>query len=86
MKVTVEIECTPTEARELLGLPDVSAFQNAMMEEVKNKISGGLKPGDVENYMNTMMTGAQTVQNQLWSFVSGVSAAGGAGSPDKSKK
>ncbi len=75
MKMKIEVECTPVEARQLLGLPDVSGFQDAMMKEVKDRISGGLKAEDVEKYMNTMLVGAQAVQNQLFSFVSNVTSA-----------
>ena len=32
MKVTVEVDCTPEEARRFLGLPDVVPMQQAAME------------------------------------------------------
>ena len=33
MKVTVEVDCTPEEGRQFLGLPDVGPMQQAAMEE-----------------------------------------------------
>ena len=33
MKVTVEVECTPEEARQFLGLPDVVPMQQAAMKK-----------------------------------------------------
>ncbi len=35
MKVTIEIDCTPIEAREFLGLPDVRPMQSAMMDKLR---------------------------------------------------
>lgn len=37
MKVTVEIDCTPAEARQFLGLPDVEALQKTIMSEVERR-------------------------------------------------
>lgn len=35
MKVTVEVECTPDEARQFFGLPDVKPMQQAMMAKLE---------------------------------------------------
>lgn len=35
MKVTVEIDCTPDEARQFFGLPDVKPMQAAIMAKVE---------------------------------------------------
>ena len=35
MKVTIEIECTPDEGRQFLGLPDVKPMQAAVMAKVE---------------------------------------------------
>lgn len=40
MKVNVEIDCTPEEARRFLGLPDVSRAQDAYVEAVVKAIKG----------------------------------------------
>ena len=37
MKVTIDIDCTPEEARTFLGLPDVKPFQDAMMDKMQMK-------------------------------------------------
>ena len=34
MKVTVEIDCTPDEARQFMGLPDVKPLQAAVMAKL----------------------------------------------------
>lgn len=40
MKVNVELECTPEEARRLLGLPDVSKANEAYSEAVARLMQG----------------------------------------------
>ncbi|MGQ4827435.1 DUF6489 family protein, partial [Enterococcus faecalis] len=40
MKVHVEIECSPEEARRFLGLPDVSKAQDVYVEAVANAMKG----------------------------------------------
>jgi hypothetical protein len=38
MKVTIEVDCTPIEARDFLGLPDVKPMQEAMMDQMQAKM------------------------------------------------
>jgi len=38
MKVKIEIDCTPIEARDFLGLPDVKPMQEAMMDQMQSKM------------------------------------------------
>jgi hypothetical protein len=39
MKVTIEVDCTPLEAREFMGLPDVQPMQTAMMDKLQERMS-----------------------------------------------
>ena len=39
MKVNIEFECTPLEARQFLGLPDVQPMQNAVMDQLQQKLA-----------------------------------------------
>ena len=38
MKVNVEIDCTPDEARRFLGLPDVSMVQSAVLARIEQRM------------------------------------------------
>ena len=38
MKVNVEIDCTPLEARQLIGLPDVAPMQIAVMDKLQQQM------------------------------------------------
>lgn len=35
MKITIEVDCTPDEAREFLGLPDVREIQKEWLEKTR---------------------------------------------------
>ena len=35
MKITVDIDCTPEEARHFFGLPDVKPMQDALMQQIQ---------------------------------------------------
>ena len=41
MKVNVEVDCTPEEARRFLGLPDVSKANEAYVDAVVKAMQGG---------------------------------------------
>jgi hypothetical protein len=42
MKVTVEVDCTPEEARRFLGLPDVAPLQQVIMEKLQQRIQSAV--------------------------------------------
>jgi hypothetical protein len=44
MKVSVDVECTPEEARRFLGLPDLSAVHEVYVERMKKAVTEGLSP------------------------------------------
>lgn len=44
MKVTVDVDCTPEEARRFLGLPDLSPVHTAYVEKMKSAVTDGPTP------------------------------------------
>ena len=44
MKVTVDVDCTPEEARRFLGLPDLTAVHAAFVEKMQKAVSEGPSP------------------------------------------
>jgi len=42
MKVNIEIDCTPLEARQFFGLPDVAPMQTAVMEKLQQQITANI--------------------------------------------
>jgi hypothetical protein len=45
MKVNVNVDCTPEEARRFLGLPDLSAVHEAYVEKMKAALAEGAGAG-----------------------------------------
>jgi hypothetical protein len=51
MKITVDIDCTPDEARTFLGLPDVKPMQEELMREMQARMTANLRSMDPEEMM-----------------------------------
>jgi hypothetical protein len=47
MKVTVDIDCTPEEARRFLGLPDLTAVHEAYVETMRKAVSDAVSPDTI---------------------------------------
>jgi hypothetical protein len=45
MKVTVDVDCTPEEARRFLGFPDLAAVHEAYIEKMKAALGDSAAPG-----------------------------------------
>ncbi len=71
MKITIEVDCTPEEARAFLGLPDVAPMQAAVMEALEKRLGAGLEAMDPETLMKTWMPlglqGLEQAQKMFWS-------------------
>ncbi len=71
MKIKVEVDLTPIEARRLLGLPDVEPIQEAMMNGLMEQFQsarGMLDPEALINFFGPMgAQGLEQLQKVLWS-------------------
>ena len=38
MKITINVDCTPLEARQFIGLPDVEPMQKAVMADIEKRM------------------------------------------------
>jgi hypothetical protein len=81
MKITVEIDCTPEEARSFMGLPDVSAANNVYVDNLMKAMQGVSNPDQLQQYASALAPMGQVGLKLFQSFVeSGMkAAAGGAG-------
>ena len=48
MNITMNIECSPEEARRLMGLPDLSAVHDLYLDRVKQAMTEGVSPDMIE--------------------------------------
>lgn len=55
MKITVDIDCTPEEARSFLGLPDVRPMQEELMREVQERMTASLRAMQPEEMLRTWL-------------------------------
>ena len=89
MKFTVDVDCTPEEARKFLGLPDVAGLQEEILTEIRQKMMEAIQSSDPESLMKTWMPvsmpesipGLDQMQKMFWSQFS----QGGNTGTDKKK-
>lgn len=53
MKINVEVECTPEEARRLMGLPDFSPLHEKYIATLADSMEGKVKPEMIEAVMRS---------------------------------
>jgi hypothetical protein len=56
MKVNVEIDCTPLEARQFFGLPDVSPMQTAVMDKMQQQVMANIEKVSPESLLQSWFT------------------------------
>ena len=63
MKVTIDIECTPIEARAFLGLPDVTPLNDHLVAEMQKRMDANMAAMQPEELMKTWTAyGAQATE------------------------
>ena len=70
MKVHIDIECSPEEARAFFGLPDVQPVQAAVMKELENRLMASMQAMDPETLMKTWVPAGiasmEQMQRMFW--------------------
>lgn len=51
MKVNIEVDCTPDEARRFLGLPDVAPMQQTVMAAMEKRLVEAMNSTDTHKLM-----------------------------------
>lgn len=65
MKMTIEVDCTPEEARRFLGLPDVSALNDQLVDEMKKRVEANMSLISPDELMKNWMSFGQGAQEQF---------------------
>ena len=82
MKFTVNVECSPEEARRFMGLPDVTPINEALVQEMTTRMQKNLSLMSGENMMSSWMSvGTQAQDAFVKLMTSGASMAAGATAP-----
>jgi len=80
MKVTVEVDCTPVEARAFLGLPDVTPLNEHLVREMQTRFEQNVAMMQPEELMKSWMSLGGQAQEQFFKLLSaatGASLSGG---------
>lgn len=74
MRFQVNLDCTPEEARQFFGMPDILPMQQAMMEELSKRMSEGIQTMEPDVLMKTwvpaIFQGWSQMQQNWWSQMS----------------
>jgi len=76
MKITVNIDCTPEEARAFFGLPDVRPMQERLIQEMEQRLRASLQAMSPEAVMQSWMTGLKSLDELREKFLAGMAGAG----------
>ncbi|HYN77380.1 MAG TPA: DUF6489 family protein [Lamprocystis sp. (in: g-proteobacteria)] len=80
MKITINFDLTPVEMRKLVGLPDVEAFQQQMMDDIRERMMGGADGYDPMKLFQPYMTGTMAswdIFQKMLTAGAGFSSGGG---------
>ena len=80
MKIRIDVDCTPEEARAFLGLPEVAPMQAAVMEKIQEQLMGNMAAMDPDTLFKTWLPaglqGIEQIQKAFWAqFAGGEKAA-----------
>jgi len=65
MKVTVDVECTPQEARAFLGLPDVTPLNDHLVNEMKKRMDANIHALQPDELMKSWFSYGGQAQEQF---------------------
>jgi hypothetical protein len=81
MKVNVEVNCTPEEARAFFGLPDLRPMQERVLAEIEQRLRAGLDAMTPEAVFKTWIPASmqgvehlQQLQQAFWSQLANIAA------------
>lgn len=82
MKVNVEVNCTPEEARAFFGLPDLGPMQQRVMGEIEERLRSSLNAMNPETIFKTWLPASmqgvdqmQQMQQAFWSQLANIAGS-----------
>jgi hypothetical protein len=93
MKIRIDIDCTPEEARTFLGLPDIVPVQERVMAELEQRLMEALTATDPEVLLERWMPVGikdmeqwQTLWTEMLRQATGLGGAGGGAGGERGGK
>lgn len=65
MKMTIEVDCTPEEARRFMGLPDVSGLNEHLVQEMTKRVDANISMLQPEEFLKNWMSFGAGAQDQF---------------------
>lgn len=65
MKINVEIDCTPEEARKVMGLPDFTPLHEIYLDQMGETMRNGINPDMMDRMMRSWSPMGEVGMN-LW--------------------
>ncbi len=85
MKVNIEIDCSPEEARRFMGLPDVEQANAIYVDSIANAMKGVSNTEQLEQYARQLAPMGQMGLKMFQNFMEGAARNAGADAHDKTK-
>jgi hypothetical protein len=76
MKVTIEIDTTPAEARAFMGLPDVTALNDHLIGEMQARMDANIARLQPEELMKSWMSFGGQAQEQFMRLMQAATTGG----------
>jgi Family of unknown function (DUF6489) len=83
MKVNVEIDCTPLEARQFFGLPDVGPMQTAVMDKLQQQMTSNIDKVSPEALIQSWFTFDPKIAERFQDMFVAMAGLGGAAKKDR---
>jgi hypothetical protein len=65
MKITVDVDCTPAEARAFMGLPDVTPLNEHLISEMSRRMDANITAMQPEELMKSWFSFGGQAQEQF---------------------
>ncbi len=65
MKINIEIDCTPQEARAFMGLPDVAPLNDQLVQEMQKRMAENMAAMQPEELMKSWTSFGVQAQDQF---------------------
>lgn len=85
MKVNIEIDCTPLEARQFIGLPDLAPMQTAVMDKLQQQVLSNIDKVSPESLIQSWFTFDPKLAERFQDMFVTMAGLGGSRSGDKKK-
>lgn len=83
MKVNVEIDCTPLEARQFFGLPDVQPMQTAVMDRLQHQMMDNIQKVSPEALMQSWLSFDPKIAERFGDMFAAMAGLGSTRTNDK---